>query len=154
MRVMKSMRTVMARSVSFALSPGFLLSSVFQAQYLMTRIQQRPAGIVWGLGHHANCSWFDVVALCRKSQAGANMLCTQPWKIYQNFCLGHSAGQIFENVVYGDSGSSNARFTPANSGVEGNQLIQITHWAYSSSRLGQIHCPMRVNSRGLHWIGH
>src|ERR1035441_5736159 len=64
----------------------------------------------------------NALAVCCEGEAGTNIFFSEIGKVAQNLLVGHSAGQIIQNVVDGDAQAANASLTATLAGIDGDDL--------------------------------
>lgn len=75
------------------------------------------------------------LSISRKREAGSNVLVGQIRELTQNFCLGHSAGQILEDILHRHTKAANAGLAASFSGFNSDNaavvhnLIIPNYWA-------------------------
>jgi hypothetical protein len=76
-----------------------------------------------------------LLTISSKSETSENVCFRKVRKFVENFLLRHSGSQIFQNIVYRDPHTADARLTPSLSGFNGNDVL-IIHCCDSKPR-----CP-------------
>jgi hypothetical protein len=62
------------------------------------------------------------------SEAGEDVLLGEVGEVGEDFGVGHAGGEVGEDVVDGDSHSSNAGFAAAFAGFEGDDVLVVHGW--------------------------